>query len=243
MLRQITFVAIAGIVAVLPSQVIGGGPPWLCLPINGVTSENQQECTDLILENLASKLWPSSKQFGGPEIHQDGSQSYLTFYMKKDVSLSDIDAALKGSEFSIPRDKLRLFGHVILQIDAPNVPSQKLASALDAMQCVSVAKLQDNKGLLLLTVEMPYPVVNDRPKPETVGWEEFAANDYTSAKPNKSESSVTRAMLPGYKMFRDVVASHHAKLNDVRWSTSYACRALGCVMETRSDVAVATAAE
>jgi hypothetical protein len=163
--------------------------------------------------------------------------------MKADVGLTDIDAALKGSAFSVPRDKLRLFGHVVLRIDGGDASLAQLAAALEAIDTVSVAESRENKDHLLVTVQMPYPVVANRPSPDWVGWEKFARNDYSSAKSNSIESEVTRQMLPDYGTLRDVLASHNARLDDVRWSTAFACRALGCVTAPGPDTAVASAAE
>jgi hypothetical protein len=240
MCRQLTLVAIAAVVALLPSSLIAGGPPWLCVPIDGVTTDNSQACVQLIEENLGSRTWSGSEHYGAIKVVQDQGQSYLTFYLKSDVGLADIQRALKGSEFSIPRDKLHLFGHVVLQVDAGKSSPKELAAALEAIDHVTMVDSQSDKQHLLVTVEMPYPVVAERPSPDWIGWQEFARNDYSSESAQSKEAT-TRQSLPGFDAFQTVLASHSARLDDIRWSTKYACRALGCVIATPSeDVAVAT---
>jgi hypothetical protein len=209
-----------------------------------VTSDNLDACTDLINTKLADKTWPRHDQLAGAAIHQDGKQHYLTLYMKDDVGLNDIDTAFQGSGFSVSRDKLRLFGHVVLQIDARQASTEALTSALEAMDSVSVVKSQDIKGALLVTVEMPYPVVAEgRPDPQRLGWEKFARNDYLSANTKVDAAPVTRTMLPGFNAIRDIVADQNAHLSDIRWSTSYACRALGCVTVPSVAATVATSTD
>jgi hypothetical protein len=225
----------------LPSQLSAGGPPWLCLPIDGVTADNQSACTALISAKLEHKLWPKSESFRSAEIHRDGDQSYLTFYMKEDIGLAEIEAAFQGSEFAIPRDRIRLFGHAVLDIDAQKASAKELVAALDALPNVAIDEVDENKGLLRATVQMPYPVVDNRPNPENLSWEKFAWNDYTSVAPKKSDSPVGRQELPDYQAFRDVLATHHASLKDIHWSTAHACRALGCVSAPKADKAIGAA--
>jgi hypothetical protein len=242
MFRKILVVAAVAVVAAVPGRLIAGGPPWLCLPIDGVTAENAKACTELIEAKLGSKLWQQAGPYGGgATIRPDGDERYLTFYMQEDITLAQIEAALDGSEFSIPRDRLRLFGHVILEIDAGETSSKDVVSALRAMSNVSIAESQRNKDRVVAIVEMPYPVVKDRPKPESIGWIKFAKNDYSSALPSGSESPISRESLPSYDSFRDVLTKHNASLKDIRWSTAHACRALGCVTAPQTDPGIAAA--
>jgi hypothetical protein len=74
-----------------------------------------------------------------------------------------------------------------------------------------------------------------------LSWETFAWNDYTSVAPKKSDSPVGRQDLPGYDVFRHVLAKHQASLKDIHWSMAHACRALGCVSAPKADKAIATA--
>jgi hypothetical protein len=240
MCRKFLVAAALAASALLPGRLIAGGPPWLCIPVDGVTPGNATTCTELINAALGKKLWRRDGPYGGgATIRHDKEQEYLTFYMQEDVRLSEIEAALKGTEFSIPRDLLRLFGHVILEIDARQTPHKALLASLEQLDQVSVAESQSENNVFLVTAEMPYPVVRDRPKPEFIGWEKFVRNDYTSQGPRKTESATTREALPSYESFHDLVAKHDASLKDIRWSTSHACRALGCVSGPKSDAEIA----
>jgi hypothetical protein len=240
MFRKFLIIAAVAVASAVPGRLIAGGPPWMCLPIEGVTPENAEACARLIEAKLGGKLWQQAGPYGGgATIRQDGDQRYVTFYMQEDLRLAEVESALEGSEFSIPRDRLRLFGHVILEIDAGETPSQDLVSALGEIAHVSVAETQTNKNRLMATVEMPYPVVKDRPTPESIGWIKFAKNDYTSTRPSGSESPISRESLPSYDSFRDVIAGHNASLKDIRWSTTHACRALGCILVPEPDAGIA----
>jgi hypothetical protein len=240
MCRKLLMVAALAAAALLPGRLIAGGPPWLCLPIDGVTAGNAAACTELINAKLGTKLWKHDGPYaGGATIRRDKDQQYMTFYMQEDIRLSEIEAALKGTEFSIPRDRLRLFGHVILEIDAGQTPPAALLESLGKLDQVSVAESQAEKNLLLVTAEMPYPVVRDRPKPDFIGWVKFVRNDYLSQGPSKTDSPTTRDSLPSYDGFRDLVAKHDASLKDIRWSMAHACRALGCVSAPKSAAEIA----
>jgi hypothetical protein len=244
MCRKLLILAAVAALPLLPGRLFAGGPPWLCIPVDGVTSGNAKACMELINTKLGNKLWQHDGPYGGgAAIHHDKDQQYLTFYMQQDVRLSEIEAALKGTEFSIPRDRLRLFGHVILEIDPGQAPHKALLASLETLDQVSVAESQAEKNLLLVTAQMPYPVVRDRPKPDFIGWEKFARNDYTSQSPSKTESPTTRDSLPSYDSFRDLVAKHDASLRDIRWSMAHACRALGCVDAPKSAAEIAATFE
>ena len=89
----------------------GGGPPRLCLPVDGVTSATANQCADRIAQALGERA------VGKVVVRENDKQWYVLFhYDAKRVTLAELDQALKGSAFSIPRDKLRLFGHVMLEI-------------------------------------------------------------------------------------------------------------------------------
>ena len=79
--------------------------------------------------------------------------------------------------------------------------------------------------------------------PKTVWSEKFVKNDYTSAQSTKSDSPIGAEELPSYNAFRDVLAKHNANLTGIRWSTTHACRALGCVSVPQADAVLATATE
>ena len=105
-------IAVAGLM--FPLRLFAGGPPWLCLPLDGVTPGNVAACTEILTGKLEGKFLP---QNGGIQLQQHAQQWYLTFYMGKPVALDEVVSALGGSGFSVPLDRLRLFGHVTLEID------------------------------------------------------------------------------------------------------------------------------
>ncbi len=233
--------AITASFLLLPARLFAGGPPWLCLPIEGVTADNVKACTETLTTKLESKLWQQPGQYRGIRIQQDRDQWYLEFHMGEDVALHEVEAALKGSGLSIPRDKLRMFGHVVLEIDAHTTPTKDILTALAAMDHVSVAKSENKDDFLMVTVDMPYPVDYDtNQRRGTVGWDTFHRNDLASDQSTRSEPPIMARMLPSYDSFRNLVAKHHAALKDIRWSTNYACRPLGGVTAPGSDQEIST---
>src|SRR5262245_47964000 len=219
----------AAILLLLPASLLAGGPPYLCLPLEGVTAANAQTCTDLLDQRLASKFvdfagWPR-----GVKVLERGGQWYAAFYMGSDVRLSDVTAALKGSQFSVPQDKLRFFGHVILEIDPAKAAPKALLADLKALNFVSVGESKSDKDLLLVTLDMPYPADNSSRNLESVGWDTFQRSDLSSDPATKSEPPVRAQPLPTYGQIRDVVARHGASVKGLSWSEQYACRPLGCV--------------
>jgi hypothetical protein len=229
MLRKSLPLAIATLFVLSPARLMAGGPPWLCLPIDGITLDNVGECTDMLTKKLEDRIWPYAGQQPGLQIVSHANQWYLTFYMGKDVALGDVEKALAGSRFSIPRDKLRLFGHVILEIDSGRSAAQRLLADFEKLDCVSVAESKEDKHLVLATVDMPYPIERGRPDRGPEGWDSFSWNQFNSNKSTPSQPHVTAGMLPSYDTFRDIAARHEASLKEIRWSTRYACRPLGGV--------------
>jgi hypothetical protein len=222
----------------LPATVVAGGPPRLCLPIDGVTAETAQACAGKLTAALDKKLWQHGGADRAVQIREHKNQWYLTFPMGAEVALADVEAALKGSRLSIPRDRLRLFGHVILEIDAGKSPAAKLLADLDAIEQVSIAESQTTADRLVVTLDMPYPVEDDRSDRSSIGWETFARNDLSSDTANRS--SVKAAALPSLAAVGEILAKHGARLQEIRWSQEFACRALGCVVD--SDTRALTSA-
>ncbi|HZN34454.1 MAG TPA: hypothetical protein VFB80_11570, partial [Pirellulaceae bacterium] len=195
----------AAVLLLLPAPLLAGGPPFLCLPLEGVTAANARACTDLLDSRLASKFnqagWPR-----GVKVLERTGQWYAAFYMGSDVRLADVTAALKGSQFSVPQDKLHFFGHVILEIDPQKASPKALLADLEAMNFVSVDESKAGKDLLLVTVDMPYPAENGSLKLESVGWDTFHRSDLASDQATRSESPASAKQLPSYGQIRDVVS-------------------------------------
>ena len=228
MLRQLSILAVISASLLLPSSLLAGGPPWLCLPIEGVTQDNAAACADLLTDKLQSKLNPHVREPRGIEMRKHADQWYLTFAMGDDVRLSDVEAALQRSGFSVPHRRLRLFGHVILEIGTPK-PGQKLLTDLEALDHVSVAGSESANNVLLVTLDMPYPVGSRGGEEDAPALDKFERNDFASDPATRSESPAAAGDLPSYRALGDVVAKHGASLKDIRFSTNYACRTLGGV--------------
>jgi hypothetical protein len=226
MLRKIMVPAALALSLIFPARLLAGGPPWLCLPLNGVTADNASACAELLTGKLADKVWHSGRE-PGIRIQPYKDDWYLNMYLNKYIALGDIEAALAGSEFSVPRDRLRLFGHAILELNAREA-SQELLADLEALAHVSVAEQEAAEGRLLVTVDMPYPESKTGRERESVGWESFQRCDFSSDQATRSEPVATAKALPGYDDFRKVVEKHGVTLNDIRWSDYYRCRPLGC---------------
>jgi hypothetical protein len=103
-------------IPVVAGGAYGRRTPFLCLPVDGVTAENVEACTKLLNSKLEDKLFPHSSKLYGVKLIERANQWYLAFYMDHDVRLSDVQSALESTEFSIPQDRLHLFGHAILDI-------------------------------------------------------------------------------------------------------------------------------
>jgi hypothetical protein len=230
MLLRLAGPAVLVLLFLLPTRVQAGGPPWLSMPLEGVTAENAAACGELLTSKLESKLWPYAGRYRGVLVQEYKGQWYASFFMGENVSLNDVESALKGSDFSVPRQKLRLFGHAILEIESAAKPEEVLAD-LKAVDHVSVAESETAEGRLRVTVDMPYPDAareDDRPH---VGWETFRWGDFSSDQANRSAASATARTLPSHEAFRKTIERHDARLRDVVWNVTYACRPLGCVAE------------
>jgi len=219
---------------------MAGGPPWLCLPIDGVTSENAKACHDLLSKALNDKVWIHSDRPDALQLRQEKNQWYLTFYMQQDVGLSDIDEALHGSDFSVSRDNLHLFGHVVLDIESRDSSANSLQTDLDKLPYVAITEANQKDNHFSITVDMPYPNSNAEGR-ESLNWETFRWTVFSSDKASRSSDAPAKAAdLPTAKMLQDTVAKHNAKLKDIRWSTNYACRPLGGVGVEDADTVAAT---
>lgn len=237
MLRTFSLFAVVAACLLCPGSLFAGGAPWLCLPVDGVKPHTVKVCTDLLNARLDSKLWRLERRI---EIQEHANQWYVSFHMGRSVALSEVAAALKGSDFSIPHDKLRLFGHAILEIAPGTTPHTELLADLKTLNYVSVAESEDKNDRLLVTVDMPYPEFHRGQERLSVAWDTFRRNGLNSNPASKPEAPATAATLPSYNAFRDLVAKHDASLKDVRWSENYGCRPLGCVAAPAAEEATSS---
>jgi hypothetical protein len=230
-----SLLAIVAVLLFSSKSAFAGGPPLLCLPIDGVTADSSDEATALLAERLDKKLFPGSGAYSDVEIREHNGQWYAMLYMREDIALNEIDAALKDTEFSIPREKLRFFGHVVLEIDADQTAAKTLQHELEETSYVSVVETKSKDGHLHLTVEMPYPASDSRQHRDAIFDDAFVWNGYTTDSSSESASPASAEALPDYKAFREIIAKLDARLRDVRWSTEYACRAVGCVVKPTDE--------
>jgi hypothetical protein len=212
------------------------------LPLEGVTAENRQACVDLITARIQDKLPPGGRGDRGVDVVQHAGQWYLAMFLGEEVALAQVEAALQGSKFSVPRDRLRLFGHAILEIDLGDAPLKKLLAELEALDHVTVEASKQKSDRLLVTLDMPYPAGDGATDRGAVGWDKFARCDFSFDQSTRNESPATPQVLPGYEAMAKLLAQHDAELKDIRWSDHYACRALGCVVAPASDAAVSAKA-
>jgi hypothetical protein len=241
MFRKFLLIAVLAQWPMLPLQLLAGGPPWLCLPVEGVTADNAGVLTALIKTEMNAKIWPHGQDV--VKIGQHENQHYLSFAMQQDVTLDEIEAALEGSEFSIPRDRLRLFGHAILELDAPKTQSKELVAALEDVEYVSINEADEKNGFLRITVEVPYPTNDGHPTRDGIGWGKEFTPQYSDHQPGEREKPATPQTLPDYDTIREVLAQHNASLKSVRWSMQHSCRTLGCVVAPKANAVAATIVE
>jgi hypothetical protein len=138
------------------------------------------------------------------------------------VALSDIEAALRGSAYSVPRDKLRLFGQATLSVQTQRTADEFKAD-LEQLPFVVVDSIEQQDQRFQVTIDMPYWL--------KVGDATFQRTDFSSAASSKSEPKASCHELPSYDRLRDVVARHNGQLTDIHWSAYLGCRMLGAAAE------------
>jgi len=236
MSSKFTLSATAAAWLLIATHVLAGGPPMLCIPIDGVTADNAELCASRLETALGARVW---RHVGRPGLRmlQCGEQWSAVVFLEQDVALSEIETALHGSGFSVPRDRLRLFGHVTLVIESPALPEQ-LKSDLGSLKYVRFSESNQEAGVVLATVDMPYPVSQVRLDRESPAWNRFQWTDFSSDPQNKLDVPATRDVLPGINDLAQVVAQHNAQLKDLRWNANWGCRPLGCVIAPEVDPVV-----
>jgi hypothetical protein len=215
----------------LPAAAFAGGPPWLCLPIDGVTEKTSPACAELLTAKLQDKLWKDGN-LSVKVVAYEG-EWYATFSMGTEVTLGEVEAALKGSNFAVARKSLRLFGHVILEIDPQKAAANDLLAKLDEIKEVSIAETESKEGKLRVTIDMPYPVEEGIRERGTVGWSSFRRSDLSTNDGDRSPK--TASDLPAYEDLQKAISKSGGSLKDLCWSEEFACRTLGGVAARKSD--------
>lgn len=232
MSRSVTLVLVAALLMSLTARLYAGGPPMLCLPVAGADSDN----ANAVSQRVLTALGPGVDRAG---MRQNDGQWYLTFHFNRDhVRLAEIDAALKSSQVSIPRNRLRLFGDVILEIDIAEASAEKLLADLASVKYASIAESKRDGQTLLVQLTLPAPVTEIR-APDEFG--KVAFEDHTFQRESAAGTAVGLGELPMYEVLRKVVEKHDGKLTGLRWKC-WACRALGCVVGNDAKSRTAQAA-
>ena len=232
MCRSVAHFLVAVLLITPAGRLVAGGPPMLCLPIAGANSEN----ADAVSERVLAALGQGVDHAG---LRQNDGQWYLTFHFNRDqLRLAEIDAALQGSQVSIPRNRLRLFGDVILEIDIAGASAEKLLTNLASVRHASVAESKREGRTMLVQLTLPVPVTEIR-APDEFGKVSFENQTFQSEA--AGGPAVGLSELPTYEMLRKVVEKHDGKLTGLRWHC-WGCRALGCVAGKPTQVRTTQAA-
>jgi hypothetical protein len=217
MSRSVTHFLVAALLVLPTARAWAGGLPMLCLPVTGASSDRADATTQRVAAALGKGVDRTS-------LRQNGGQWYLAFHFNRDhVRLAEIDAALKNGPVSVPRDRLRLFGDVILEIDIAEAATEKLLTDLASLKHASMAESKRERETLLVQLNLPAPVTEFR-APDEFGKVSFDDQTFQRA----TGSAVALGDLPTYEMLRKVVDKYDGKLIGLRWNC-WGCRALGCV--------------
>lgn len=218
MLRHLSVCVVAAWLLLTPALLMAGGPPGLCLPIDGATADNADACAKRITAALGKDVERATMK------HNDGQWFVMFHFTRDQVRLADIDAALKGSPFSVSREKLRLFGDVIVEIDLRGASADKLLADLKAVKNASVSESAKKDNMLMVTLSMPDPAYAG---PELAKFGDLSFKKQSFQREGQSEK-VRASDLPTYDAVRTVVSKHNASLTGLRWEC-WGCRVLGCV--------------
>jgi hypothetical protein len=218
MLRTLSATAVAGLVVLMSMDLRAGGPPLLCLPVDGVTEANTAECTARLAKGLGDTLWTRTPP-AATRLEKHDGQWYALLYLsgQRDVKLSDIDDALKGSDFSVPRGVLHFVGQVQLEVDLPVSAQEAVLKDLSAIDRVEVEQVSRTPKGMLVTLVLA----------ESDRRDVFQLLKPPSTNSSESTSTLTAASLPSYAALCELMSRHDARLNDVAWSARWACSTFG----------------
>ncbi len=217
------FVAVA--LCLTTVELMAGGPPRLCLPVDGVTLENAADCAKLLKVKLGDQI-VSSRNFSGVQVMPKSEQSYIVLYLDlrkrgDSLSLADIDAAFSGSKFSVPRDKICLFGQVTVELACDEAP-QKLLDQLASRKNIKVVSSKQVKDRHFVTLSIPFADGFTQQLFRSFGKD--PVNHTLTATPTSSADGLLQ-----YDDLKKYCQESDVKLGDVRWSSSWHCRIFGAV--------------
>ena len=227
MFRQLTICAAIAWLLLAPAIALAGGPPRLCIPIDGATTANAHSCGKLVTAALGKGVM-------NVDMRQNDGQWYLLLNFNRDkVRLNEIDAALKGSPFSVPRDKMRVFADAVVEIDLRSANADKLIADLKALDHVTVGETKKVGGVLTVALAAPAPTYRERDT--EFGAVAFHKESFRAEAPNAPETSLKE--LPTYTALTKVVEKHQAKVANFGWDL-LGCRVMGCVVGPGSTTKV-----
>lgn len=229
MFQKLSKTVAALALVLVPAQLLAGGPAWLCVPVDGITSTNQEKCLQILGEALKASVLDFDNGHPAIQIQRHENQWYATFHPKDDVRLSEMEKSLKGTEFSIPRDRMRLFGHVILETKSPSENQAAIEKELDALEYAAVSGDKTENGAGEIIVDMPYPTEMRRSSDGVRFWGDSYQWNVLNTNTTPAAAPATTGTLPSPKDFGKILARHDAELKDLRWSPVYHCRAIGSV--------------
>jgi hypothetical protein len=213
----------------VPANLLAGGPAWLCVPVDGITSSNQAKCIDLLGDALKGSLFTTDEGKPQIKIERHENQWYATCHLTDDVLLGEVEKALGGSEFSIPRDRMRLFGHVVLEVKSGSEAREAVKTQLDALANVAVSDVKPLGSLAEITIDMPYPTQMRRGSDGVRFWEDaYQWNDLNTVG-TQNTPPATAESLPSPKELGKVILGQGAELKDIRFSAAFHCRPIGSV--------------
>jgi hypothetical protein len=209
-----------------PANLLAGGPPLLCLPIDGVTDANAPAFVKRVTDALGDRA-------AAVELRRNEGRWYALLTYRTEVSLGELDAALKDTSFSIHRENLHLFGHLTLEMKIDEANAKGLIEELKRMKYVTVEGSECKKERLRVTVVMPYPPFFGSQRDDFCK-EPFSKLTFGSVLSDfapRNDCAATNRDLPGYKVLRESIEKHNGTLKDLRWS-GWACRVLGGIAVT-----------
>lgn len=136
-----------------------GGPALLQLPVEGVTSKNSDQCEKLLEEKLGPVLsnWNNPARGGDVRMIVEKPTNLVQLRPgRSQLSLGEIEKALKGSPFSINREQLVYVGVVQFEIGKME-DHEKLVSKLGELDGVKmgVSAEKNKDGTILITLSDP----------------------------------------------------------------------------------------
>lgn len=210
--------AVVTVLLLSPSPLLAGGLPGVCLPVDGVTAATADACAKLIGDKLGEKV-------ERVRMRENDKQWYVLFAMNAaEFDLDKLDAALKGSRFSIPRDRTRLFCRMALEIEVGAAAEQKLLTDLKAIKHLTLEESSGGKSVLFVTVVTPYPRHSGREVEDfgTVSFEKERFGAVPSDLTPKADPPAAPRDLPTYGDLRAVVEKHGGSIKASR------LKLLGC---------------